>query len=108
MFALLEGLCGRLRQTNALFESQTLEAGARVADCLLRLAREHGQTTAKGTIIDLKLTQRDLGGHLGLTRETVSRSFGDLREAGLIEIAGTSIVILDALGLQAVAEGSGD
>ena len=106
MFALLEGLCGRLRATNALFESQTLEAGARVADGLLRLANEHGQKTARGTIIDLKLTQRDLGGHLGLTRETVSRSLGDLREAQMVEISGTSILILDAEGLRGVAESS--
>ena len=108
MFALLAGLCGRLRATNALLESQTLEAGARVADGLLRLANEHGQKSAKGTLIDLKLTQRDLGGHLGLTRETVSRTLGDFREAGLIEIVGTAILILDGDGLRGVAEGSGD
>ena len=106
MFALLEGLCGRLRATNALFESHTLDAGARVADGLLRLANEHGQKTAKGIVIDLKITQRDLGGHLGLTRETVSRSLGDLREARLVEISGTSIVILDMDGLRDVAESS--
>ena len=107
MFAVLAGLCGKLRATNALFESHTLEAGPRVADGLLRLARDHGQQTAKGMVIDLKLTQRDLGGHFGLTRETVSRSLGDLREAGLIEISGASILILDPDALLAVAEGGG-
>lgn len=109
MLGVLEGLCARLRATNALVESHTLEAAARVADCLVRLARDHGQTVAgKGTAIDLKLTQRDLGSHLGLTRETVSRTLGDFREAGLVEIAGTSILIVDADGLTAVAEGGAD
>lgn len=108
MFALLAGLCERLRATNALIESHTLEAGARVADCLVRLARDHGQPSPRGVVIDLKLTQRDLGSHLGLTRETVSRSLGSLRDDGLLEISGTSILILDAGKLAAVAEGDGD
>lgn len=106
MFALLEGLCGRLRSTINLVESYSLETEARVASCLVRLLDEHGLEAAGGMAIDLKLTQRDLGSHLGLTRETVSRTLGEFREQGLLEIRGMSIVVIDADGLRAVAEGA--
>lgn len=106
MLALLEGLCGRLRSTINLVESYALETEARVASCLVRLLDEYGSKAAGGRTIDLKLTQRDLGSHLGLTRETVSRTLGEFREQGLLEIRGTAIVILDADGLRAVAEGA--
>jgi CRP-like cAMP-binding protein len=107
MFALLEGLCGRLRSTNLLVESQTLEAEARVAACLVRLGQEHGQDAEGGTLIDLKITQRDLGSHLGLTRETVSRTLSAFRDEGLVELSGTTILLKDSARLAEIAEGSG-
>ena len=108
LFGLLDGLCGRLRATNKLVEGHTMEADARVADCLVRLAAEHGSVQAKGTVIDLKLTQRDLGSHLGLTRETVSRTLSAFRDEGIIEIDGTQIRITDKERLAEIAEGSSD
>ena len=108
MFALLERLCGRLRATNALVESFSLDTEARVASCLMRLAGEHGREKGDETTIELKLTQRDLASHLGLTRETVSRMLSEFRGAGLIEMRDALIVILDADGLTALAEGAGD
>lgn len=105
MMALMEGLCARVRSTIRLVESHSLETAARVADGLVRLAEEHGQPSGKATTIDLRLTQRDLGGHLGLTRETVSRTLGDFREAGLVEISGATILIIDMPGLIEIATG---
>lgn len=108
MLGVLGEVCGRLRSTIRLVESHTMEAGARVAACLVRLGAEHGQASDRGTVIDLKLTQRDLGSHLGLTRETVSRTLGAFRDEGLIEISGTSIVLLEADRLDEIGEGSPD
>ncbi len=108
MFALLDGLCDRLRTTNDLLESYTMESSARVAACLVRLAGTHGQTSKDGVEIDLKLTQRDLGSHLGLTRETVSRTLGDFRDEGLISLAGQTIVVHNCEELALIAEGSPD
>ncbi len=105
MFALVDGLCGMIRSTNTLVESYAMHTSARGAACLTQLAALHGRAAPDGgTIIDLKITQRDLGNYLGLTRETVSRMLGEFREAGLVELKGNSIVILDADGLQDVAE----
>lgn len=106
MFALLEGLCARLRATNSLVESYSLETDARVASCLVRMLDEHGQRGKSGTTIDLKLTQRDLGSHLGLTRETVSRTLSSFRDRGLVEMRGAGMVVVDEDGLRSIAEGA--
>ncbi|MGE0701005.1 MAG: Crp/Fnr family transcriptional regulator, partial [Hyphomicrobiaceae bacterium] len=56
-----------------------------------------------GTRLDLKLSQRDLGSYLGLSRENTSRELGRLREADLIRVDGGEIVILDPEGLESWA-----
>ncbi len=105
MFALIEALTGRLRNMIALVDSYSLETNARVAGSLVRLAEAHGQATKQGTAIDVKLSQSDLGSHLGLTRETVSRTLGKFREQGLADTRGMTIVVLDLEGLRGLAEG---
>ncbi|MGE0700242.1 MAG: Crp/Fnr family transcriptional regulator [Hyphomicrobiaceae bacterium] len=108
MMALLQAMCGRLRTTIALVESYSLETEARIAAGLVRLASQHGRDKGGEITIGLKMSQRDLGNHLGLTRETISRSLGDLKARGVIEMRGQSIVITDSEGLGAIAEGLGD
>ncbi len=108
LLALLEATCARLRTTIALVESYGLETEARVAACLLRLAGEHGRETGSETTIEMKLNQRDLGSHLGLARETISRTLSDFRSSGLIELRGALIVILDFDGLTTLAAGVAD
>ncbi len=105
LLALLEATCARLRTTIALVESYGLETEARVAACLLRLAGAHGRKTGRGTTIEFKINQQDLGSHLGFARETISRTLSDFRGAGLIELSGALIVILDLEGLALLAEG---
>lgn len=105
MLALMDGLCARLRSTIRLVECHSLDTDARVADGLVRLCNEHGQPAGSAIAIDLKLTQRDLGNHLGLTRETVSRTLADFREAGLVEISGSTILIINHEALIAIATG---
>lgn len=106
MEALLEGLCGRIRATNALIESYSLETEARVASCLVRLVEEHGRTKNGETSIDFKISQKDLGNHLGLTRETISRTLSSFRERGLIDVRANVIVVLDPPALATAAEGA--
>ena len=78
---------------------------ARVAAGLLRLADQHGRIVKGGTLIDLKLSQRDLGSYLGLSRENVSRQLGLFRDIGVLRIEGSEIVILDRDALREYSEG---
>lgn len=105
LMGLMTAICRRLRTTISLIESYSLQTEARVAAALLRLAQSHGRKSGKETVIEMKITQSDLGSHLGLTRETVSRTLGDLREMGLVKLRGQHIVIIDAEGLEMLSGG---
>jgi len=72
---------------------------------LLRLADQHGRIVKDGTLIDLKLSQRDLGNYLGLSRENVSRQLGLFRDIGVLRIEGSELVILDRDALRVYSEG---
>ncbi len=105
MLGLVEGLCGMVRTANTRLESQGMQTHARCAACLVDLAGKHGRPDGdESVVIDLKITQRDLGNYLGLTRETVSRTLSEFKDSGLVEMRGNSIVVLDLEGLQEIAE----
>ncbi len=108
LMALLTATCRRLRATVALVESFSLQTEARVASALLRLANAHGSAAGRETTIEMKVTQSDLGNHLGLTRETVSRTLSEFKTAGLVKIRGQNIVIVDTEALMELAEGLSD
>jgi CRP/FNR family cyclic AMP-dependent transcriptional regulator len=104
MLELIKVLCEKLRATSLIVEENALPMAARAAAGLLRLADQHGRMVKGGTLIDLKLSQRDLGGYLGLSRENVSRQLGLFREIGLLRIDGPQILILDSEALRRYAE----
>src|SRR3546814_1282827 len=70
---LLQVLCQRFRRTSALLEdSLALDVLSRLARCLLRLARAFGRPAPAGGItLDVKLSQQQLAGLIGATRESV-------------------------------------
>jgi CRP-like cAMP-binding protein len=100
MLELIKILCEKLRAASAIVEENSLPMAARAAAGLLRLADQHGRLVKGGTLIDLKLSQRDLGNYLGLSRENVSRQLGLFRDVGILRIEGSEIVILDPDGLR--------
>lgn len=105
MLELIQILCEKLRATSAIIEENSLPMAARAAAGLLRLADQHGRVVKGGTLIDLTLSQRDLGSYLGLSRENVSRQLGLFRDIGLLRIEGSEIVILDRDALRAYSDG---
>jgi CRP-like cAMP-binding protein len=100
MLELIKILCEKLRAASAIVEENSLPMAARAAAGLLRLAEQHGRVVKGGTLIDLKLSQRDLGNYLGLSRENVSRQLGLFRDVGILRIEGSEIVILDTEALR--------
>ena len=65
---------------------------ARAEERLVWFLREFGGRLARGGFIVLPMTRQDIGDHLGMTLETVSRVFGALKRRGLIEMCGSNKV----------------
>ncbi|MBI5576246.1 MAG: Crp/Fnr family transcriptional regulator [Deltaproteobacteria bacterium] len=65
----------------------------RLAQILLQLADEHGQETAQGTVISLRLTHEDIANLIGTTRETVTTQLNRFRRMKLVGRQGSSIVV---------------
>src|SRR5215831_14004462 len=76
----------------------------RIARGLLRLAWQHGRTSKQGIRVNLRASQSELGGYLGLSRENVSRQLCELRDARVIVNNGAHIIIINEAALYAIAE----
>jgi len=101
---LLRTVVGKLRDA----DRQRLEFGAydttgRVARRLVQLADEHGSNSSGGVRITLPLSQTELAGWTGSSREAVARALGLLRGKGLIATDRRSIVVLDLESLRSLA-----
>lgn len=107
MLGIIGVLAEKLRMASAMVEHGLLQMAGKAARGLLRLAEQHGRETKDGTLVALKLSQKDLGSYLGLSRENTSRELGRLKDAGLIRVDGGEIVILDADGLEDWAADAG-
>jgi CRP-like cAMP-binding protein len=105
LIEIVELLCDKLRTTSEIVEDNQLDMRRRAARGLMRLARANGQRTKDGIVIPLRLSQRDLGAYLGMSRENTSRQVAALTADGLIAMQDGMIVILDEGGLGAVSGG---
>jgi len=104
MFEIMHVLCEKLRAASAIIEDNTLEMRARAAKGLLRLAQQLGRTSKDGIRLNLMVSQSELGSYLSLSRANVSRQLGQLKDANVIRIDGTQIIIVDEKGLSEIAE----
>lgn len=96
-FNLYRLLCRRLRLANEQVQAiSTLDVVGRVARQLLAFAQQYGRADAAGGVrIPFKLSQSDLAGLVGASRERVNHAIADLREHGAIAVEGSQITVLD-------------
>ena len=100
---LLSVLSGRVRATTALYESSVfIEIPGRLAARLLELADEYGVLTDDGILIDLKLSQYELGTLINATRESVNKQLKSWESQGVIELRKGRIFITDPMVLEAL------
>jgi len=94
--ALLRTLSKRQRDGDRRrVEYGSYDASHRLARVLVELADEHGRGVVGGTDIGLALSQDELAGLIGSSRESVARAVATLRRRGHIVTARRSIVIVD-------------
>ena len=78
----------------------TRDAGARVASFLLALAHRNEQHGQSASELVLPMRRADIGDFLGLTIETVSRTFSRLKSEGVIDVDhGGYVEIIDTAAL---------
>lgn len=80
-----------------------LQPAEKLADFLLRLAAREARLGDPGLRVTLPMGRSDIADHLGLTMETVSRTFTKLRQQGLIALPHLNTVeILDEAALRSL------
>jgi CRP/FNR family cyclic AMP-dependent transcriptional regulator len=94
---LLCAVCGRLRDADRRrVEFVALDATGRVARRLAELAGQFGVPGANGSLrIDVPITQEDLAGWTGSSREAIGKALSALRARGGVATSRRSITVLD-------------
>jgi CRP-like cAMP-binding protein len=77
--------------------------GQRLAGLLVDLASRHGRTTPDGIEIAIALSQDEIGGLIGASRDSVIRALTSLRSRGMVVTGRRSMTVRDLDGLRAYA-----
>ena len=106
-FSVLLSLAEQLSATNLRLLARNAEncrarTGHKIAE-LAALRRRHGEGD-RSTSVVLDLTQTDLAGWIGTSRESVCRALGEFRRLGVIETGRCHITVRDIEGLVRAAD----
>ena len=81
-------------------------AKEKIASFLLSLGRQAARRGQSDNPVAVPMSRADIGDYLGLTTETVSRTFTQLKSNGAIRLhSAGKVELLDREGLEALAEG---
>lgn len=102
--ALLRTVADRMRDA----ERRRVELGSystsrRLARLLAELSDTYGLATDDGVRVELPLSQQELAGLVGASRESVARAFKTLRGHGLVSTGARSVTVRDVSTLRAYA-----
>jgi CRP/FNR family cyclic AMP-dependent transcriptional regulator len=78
-------------------------AGEKLARFILDLTTHHDSGKGTGTA-KLTLTHEEIAQMIGTSRETVTRTFGDLKRKNLVVVKGSTLTIKDRLGLERLVQ----
>jgi CRP/FNR family cyclic AMP-dependent transcriptional regulator len=92
MFTVLAGRIRRLDEQ--IKQTYFLDLPIRLAYKLLELAADKGRKTSEGIRIEIPLTQSDLAGMVGASRQRVNRVLADLQDKNIIRLERRGLTIL--------------
>jgi len=88
-------LCGKLRESWMMLKVLSFsDAEHRIRAVLKNLSDQFGVQDQRGTIINLKITHKDLAHYASISRETASRLISSFAKAGEIEFLDKKYIIL--------------
>jgi len=82
----------------------TMHAEQKLASFLLDLADRYRARGYSSSEFVLRMTREEIGSHLGLKLETVSRLFSRFHKDGLIHVQGREVKLLDRVALQRLVD----
>jgi CRP-like cAMP-binding protein len=98
---LLRSIVGRLRDADRKrAEFTALDVVGRVAHRLVELAERYGEPAEDGIRITLLISQRELAGWVGSSREAVNKALRQLEHRRLIATDRRHLIVLDLDGLR--------
>jgi CRP-like cAMP-binding protein len=98
---LLRMVAARLRSSDRrLADFGAYDTTQRVARLLADMAEAEGRPSATGLVLPRGLTQDDLAGLVGASRESVARALAALRSLGLVSTGRRQVAVLDLAGLR--------
>jgi CRP-like cAMP-binding protein len=93
---LLRSIVGRLRDADRKrAEFTELDVVGRVAHRLVEMAERYGEPDGDGIRIGLTISQRELAGWVGSSREAVNKALQQLERQGFIALERRQITVLD-------------
>jgi CRP/FNR family cyclic AMP-dependent transcriptional regulator len=102
---LLAVLCDRLRRTTEQVEDMLFrDLPSRLAKKLLSLAAASGERSERGVRIATRLSQRELGTMVGMSRESVNKQLRQWQVEGIIASEQGRILLVDERRLRSLAE----
>jgi CRP-like cAMP-binding protein len=98
---LIRILCKRLRRTSEQVEDLLFRhLEGRIAKALLQLSEQTGRPEIEGRMLELHLSQSELGNIVGASRESVNKQLQAWHRAGFIDLAKGAILIRDPAALE--------
>jgi len=98
---LLQMVTARLRDSDRKrVEFAAYDTSARVAQRIVELAERFGEPDAQGTRITVALSQDELAGWVGASREAVAKALRTLRDNGQLTTGRRTMTVLDLDGLR--------
>jgi CRP-like cAMP-binding protein len=99
--AVMEILAARLRESDeTIFDFVAHDTVGRIARRLVDLAGSHGVQEDAGIRIDLPISQEELAGWVGSSREAVAKALQMLRDLGWVETGRRVMVVRDLEALE--------
>jgi len=103
--SLIASLASKVVNFTSVVQTLALDVPSRLARYLFQRALASGEATAEGLRVDLGMTKSELASALGTVPETLSRAFARLRDDGIIDVQGRTVIVFDVGALARTGSG---